>query len=225
MKRLLLLLFLVQCSFIMAYPQNGTTSDATITQNIKERRDMSKLSNQEIEQKSVREAKKQAKELKKDGWKAAPGSLPLEKQLAELLFRQYAMNGNFPKYIIGKSSARAGSYGVARRQATARARVEIATAMGAEIAALTEITDANTELSAGEVATVAKMVDTSKQLVQQSIGKTDIIFEAYREVNGNTEVQIGLSYDGNLAKQTILGLFEKENAEIKGKLEKIIQGK
>lgn len=225
MKRCLLLLFLVQYSFLLVYSQTDVSTTAATNQVIEERREVSKLTDQAIEQKAARNAKKQAKELKKSGWKAAPGSQPLDKQLADLLLRQYAMDGNFPKYIIGKSSARAGSYGVARRQAAARARVEIATAMGAEVAALTEVTDANTELSAGEVATVAKMVDTSKQLVQQSIGKTDIIFEAYREINGNTEVQIGLSYDGKLAKQTILSLFDKDNAEIKQKLEKLLQSK
>lgn len=225
MKRYLLLLFFVQLPFMVISAQTESSASKSADQVIKERREVSKLSEEAVEKKSIGEAKKQAKALKKDGWKPAPGSASLDRQLTELLLRQYATQGNFPKYIIGKSSARAGSYGVARRQATARARLEIATALGAEVAALTEMTDANTELTAGEAATVAKVVDTSKQLVQQSIGKTDIVFEACREVNGNTEVQIGLSYDGNLAKQAILKLFDKDNAEIKDKLEKLLQSK
>lgn len=190
-------------------------------QLIKERKKAAKLAEKTINAKVLKDARKQAKELKKEGWKAAPGSLPLEKQLSNLLLMQYEMSGNFPKYIIGKSAATGGSYGVARRQASTRARLEIATNMNAEIAALTENTDANTELSKGEAETVAKMVDASKQLVQQSIGKTDVVFEAYREVAGNTEVQIGLAYDGKLARATLLKLFEKDNAEIRRKLDEL----
>lgn len=188
---------------------------------IKERKEAAKLSKKAIETKAVKEAKKQAKELKKDGWKAAPGSVSLEKQISNLLLRQYELDGNFPKYIIGKSSASASSYGVARKQAITRARVEVATNMEAEIAALTENTDSNVELNANEVQTVAKMLDTSKQLVQQKIGRTEVVFEAYRNVDGNTEVQVGITYDGSIAKSVILELFEKDNAEIKQKLEEL----
>lgn len=188
---------------------------------IKERKEAAKLSKKAIETKAVKEAKKQAKALKKDGWKAAPGSVSLEKQISNLLLRQYELDGNFPKYIIGKSSASASSYGVARKQAITRARVEVATNMEAEIAALTENTDSNVELNANEVQTVAKMLDTSKQLVQQKIGRTDVVFEAYRNVDGNTEVQVGITYDGSIAKSVILELFEKDNAEIKQKLEEL----
>lgn len=218
MKKLLLLLLAFMPILNTSFAQSQSQK-----QIIKERKETAKLTEKAIEKKAIKEAKTQAKELTKDGWKAAPGSLSLEKQLSNLLLRQYEMKGNFPTYIIGKSSAVAASYGVARRQAIARARLEIATNIGAEVAALTEMTDVNTELSAGEVETVAKMVDTSKQLVQQSIGKTDIVFEAYREKDNKTEVQIGLTYDGKLAKSTILDLFDKDNAEIKQKLEKLTE--
>lgn len=218
MKRLPLVM-LMMLSMSTAFAQNDDVANPTQKEIIKERRETAKLTAKAMDTKILKDAKKQAKAMKKAGWQEAPGSLPLEKQLSNLLLRQYELNGRFPAYIIGKSSAKASTYGVARKQAITRARVEIATNMGAEIAALTESTDANTELSDGEVETIAKMVDTNKQLVQQSIGKTDIVMEAYREVDGKTEVQVGLSYDGKMAKDTLLKLFEKENEQIKQKLD------
>lgn len=179
-------------AFTVAFAQSSELESQM--QIIKERNATAKLTDKEIEKKAIKEARKQAKALEKDGWKPAPGSLSLDKQLSNLLLKQYEMHGNLPVYIVGKSSARSTSYGMARKQAIARARVEIATNMKAEVASLTEISDANTELSNGEVETMAKMVDTSKQLAQQSIGKTDIVFEAIREKGNVVEVQIGLVY-------------------------------
>lgn len=193
-----------------------------IKQIIKDRKDAVNLSKKEICKRAIKEAKRQAKALKKDGWKAAPGSISLEKQLSNLLLRQYEMNGRFPAYIIGKSSATSGSYAVSRKMAITRARVEIATNIEAEVVALTEITDSNVELTREEVQTIAKMIDTSKQLVQQSIGRTDVIFEAYREVDSKTtEVQVGITYDGQMARSTMLKLFGEDESKIKQKLEEL----
>lgn len=170
----------------------------------------------------LKDANKQAKQLKKEGWRPAPGTLPLEKQLNEVYTRMYMYEGRFPKYFIGRSSGRSTSAGMARKQALTRARVDVASQMKLEIAALTEETDMNTELSAGEVETVAKMVDTSQTMIQQSLGRTEVVLDIVRTLDGKTESQVAVSYDGNLAKETLLSIFEKEDAEIKQKLQNLL---
>lgn len=189
---------------------------------VKERKENLKLAEDAIKSKAMKLAKKQAKELKKQGWKAAAGSLTIEQQLTDVYIKSHLLEKNFPQYIIGRSTASSSSYGVARKQALARARVDIVTQMKAEIAGLTEVTDSNIELSEGEVETVAKMVDTSQTLFQQNLGKTDVILDIYREVDNKTEAMVIVSYDGKIAKQALLDMFEQDRAEIKQKLQELL---
>ena len=53
----------------------------TTKETIKERRQIAKLAQSELNSKASKAAKKEAKTLKKQGWVVAPGHLPLEKQL------------------------------------------------------------------------------------------------------------------------------------------------
>lgn len=47
----------------------------------KERKEIRKASKNELNDKASKAARNEAKKLGKEGWKAAPGALPLEKQL------------------------------------------------------------------------------------------------------------------------------------------------
>ena len=47
----------------------------------KERQELAKASKKELNEKASKAARKEAKRLSKEGWKTAPGALPLEKQL------------------------------------------------------------------------------------------------------------------------------------------------
>ena len=62
--------------------ENTAKKQETVQQQfVKERRAQAKMAKNLIEQKVLKDAKKQAKQLKKEGWQPAPGTLPLEKQL------------------------------------------------------------------------------------------------------------------------------------------------
>ena len=126
---------------------------------------------------------------------------------------------------MGIGTAKAATYGMARKQAVARARLDIAASLQAEVASLNETSDGNTELSNGEVETMAKMMETSQTLVQQSIGRTNVVYEIFREVDGKTEVRVAVSYDGNAAKETLIKLFDEDNAELRAKLQRMLEQK
>ncbi len=186
---------------------------------IRERKDNLKLTEE-----AMKEIKKQAKDKKKEGWKAAAGSLSIEQQLTDVYIKSHLRDGNFPQYVIGSSTAISASYGVARKQAITRARVDIVSQMKVEIAGLTEETDSNI-FSDGEVETITKMVDTSQSLFQQNLGKTEVILDIYREVDKKTEAMVIVCYDGKMAKQALLDLFEQDRADIKQKLQEILNNK
>lgn len=223
MKRLFFLVTMAfMCCITLFAQAEFTMTSAQRKQAIKEREAIVKQTAKSIEAKCVKEAKAQAKVLTKEGWKPAVGAVSIEKQLNDLLLKQYEMDGNFPKYIIGKSSAVSGSYATARKSAETRARAEIASNIAAEVASLAEDANNNSEMSAKDVETLTKYVETTKQLVQQSLGRTQILLEIYREKEDKTEMQIAICSDGSRSKDAVRKAFENESAELKAKLEKVL---
>lgn len=190
---------------------------------IKNRMDLAKQTRKQVEASVWKDAKKRAKELKKDGWKPFPGSPTLEVQQSDMMMRRYELEGNFPRYILGEGTASAKTSGMARKQAQARARVELASNIGTEVAALIENSESNIEYSKTEQETMSKMLESNKILVQQSIGRTDVVFEAYREVAGSTEVLIWISCDGSAAKSAVYKMFNEEQKELREKLERTLE--
>lgn len=192
---------------------------------IRNRKAMSKLTRKQVSDNVWKQSKKQAKAWKKEGWKSCPGAPSLDQQMNDALMYQYEMDGEFPRYIVGRSSAKAGTYALAHKQAIARARLDIASSIQVEVAELVENTELNTEMSLEEVETVGKIMATGQQLVQQTLGRTNVVFEAYREVNGKTEVMVTVGYDGRAAKSTVMKMFEKEGDALRQKMENLLESK
>ena len=98
MKAVKFLLAVVLAAFTMgAYAQ-------TSKEIAKERREIRKLSKAEFNEKASKDARKEAKRLKKEGWQAAPGALPMEKQLDKSYLMQQEYDEDlFPKYLMGEA--------------------------------------------------------------------------------------------------------------------------
>ena len=87
MKKVVVMTILALFSSATSFAQSNKDVDPsapTPEQVVKARRQAAKLAKALIEQKATKDAKKQAKQLTKQGWKSAPGTLSLEKQLTEL---------------------------------------------------------------------------------------------------------------------------------------------
>lgn len=192
---------------------------------IKNRKELAKLTRKQVEANVWKDAKKAAKQFKKEGWKSFPGNPTLETQQCDMMMRRYELEGNFPRYILGEGTASAKVSGVARKQAQARARVALASNIGTEVAALTENSASNNEYSSTEQETLAKMLESNQILVQQSIGRTEVIYEAFREKAGSTEVHVWICCDGSAAKSAIYKAFNEEQKELREKLEKTLEKK
>lgn len=222
-------MFLLVLLHISGLLLSSQTADAQVNPQIdqetlfREHKKNAKLTRKSVEANRWKEAKKLAKQYKKDGWKPVPGSPSLEMQQNDMLLHRYYSQGNSPRYILGVGQAIATTSGVARKHSLARARAELASNISTKIGSLIKESMSNIEYSREEQETVGKLVDANMTKIEQSIGRTDIIFEAYREMNGSTEVIICISYDGKKAKQDVLNALEEENKElfdrIKHKLE------
>lgn len=191
-------------------------------QLIKERKETQKLTAKQIDSKKTKEAKKQAKALQKEGWKPAPGSVSLEKQLNDLFIYKNTVEGDMPKYIVGSVNAVGGNYAAARKQALELARLEIANQIEAEVAELTENNIGNKQLNDGEVESITTTMSSSKTLVKQKLGRTTVVFEAVRDLGTKKEVQISIVYDGKAAMSDVMKAFEGKSQELQDKLSEIL---
>ncbi len=183
----------------------------------KERKELRKMAKSELNEKASKDARKEAKSLKKEGWKVSPGALPLEKQLDKSYIMQYQYDDNgYPKFMMGEAMSVGGSYDAARTQAYELARQNLATQAQSEVAALVENTVGNKQLSAEEAESVVQSIAASKSIIAQSLGRLITVVEVYRiKKNKNTEVLLRVAYNGEMAKEAVKNAI-REDLEKKG---------
>lgn len=177
----------------------------------KEREAITKMSDKELKAKVSRDVKKQAKAFKKQGWQVNVGALSLEKQIEKAQRMQYEYNDdNSPKYFMGEMTAKAQSYAAAKAQALAFAKEDLAGMIATEVTALVENTRANEQISATDAASIAKTVQSGKQLIAQRLTNVIPVVEVYRMDGKLYEVQTRIFYDRNIALQTAKQIVRQE---------------
>lgn len=169
---------------------------------IKERKEIRKMSRNELNDKASKAARKEAKKLAKAGWQAAPGALPLAKQLDKSYLMQMEYDEDmYPKYLMGEAMSIGENYDAAKMQALELAKQNLAGQIQTEVTALIENTVANKQLQPEEAASVVQSVSAAKNLISQSIGRTITVIELYRtKSNKNKEVLVRIAYNGDMAK-------------------------
>ena len=198
------------------------------TQIRKERQEIRNLAKKELNAKVDRTTKREAKKLKREGWKVKPGALPLEKQLEKAYLMQYEYDENlYPKYIMGDASSVGENYDAAKTAALSLAITNIAGQIQTEVTALVENTVANKQLSADDAVSITETVMASKNLISQSIGRTIFVVEVYR-INSkkNNEVLVRLAYNGDMAreatKKVIRDELEKKGKNLQEQLDQVL---
>ena len=172
----------------------------------KQRKELRKLDKKQLNERSSKAARKEAKKLKKAGWIVSPGTLPLEKQLDRSYLMEMEFDENlYPKYIMGEAKSVGENYDAAKTSALSLAITNLAGQIQTEVTSLIENTVANKQLEANEAASIVETVQSSKNLISQSIGRTITVVECYREVKkgGNKEVLVRIAYNGDMAKAAV----------------------
>ena len=143
-----------------------------------------------------------AKQLKKEGWKNAPGTLPLDKQLDNSYAMQQEHTNNFEsKYLMGHASSVARTYDVARMQAMELAKMELASMIETTISSETENAITNKQLSTEEAISIVEMVQRTKSQFTQKLGRIIVVMELYRDTKTGKEVMVRVAYDMNKSKK------------------------
>jgi len=181
------------------------------------------------EKQVLKDAKKEAKSLKKEGWQVSPGALPLERQLEDAYRKLYDRDElGFPKYFVGSAQPTSEFYDAAKIQAQSLAKVDIAGQSQSQLKGIVENAVANKMLSKEEAASIEQITMKSTEMISGSLGRTVPLVECYRKLpNGNTQVMIRLAYPTSQAleqsKQVVRDQLEKELKGLGEKLDKAVQ--
>lgn len=210
----------------------STVADAQLTkEQKKERKEMSKMTKDELNSKASKIARKEAKALKKEGWLVTPGTLPIDKQLDKSYQMQYEIGKDMmPKYLMAEGMSIGENYDAAKLQATEIAKQNLAGLIQAEITALVENTVANEQLAQEKANSIAQTISASKSYISQKIGRTLPVVELYRvKKDKNKEVLVRLAYDTetamNVAKQILKEELEKKGEDLHKELDQIFNSK
>lgn len=137
----------------------------------------------DLSDKPSKEARKQAKELRKEGWKVPGGALSLERQLD----RVYSMGDD---NVVGTAKSTSDTYDAARAMAVELARVDLVSKIETRI---TGKSSTGTTVRAGSGNADSKTVVTreSKSFFTNRLRDVKVVYEAYHtKDNGNVEVEV-----------------------------------
>ncbi len=165
------------------------------------------------EQRKMEKAiKKEAKDLKKQGWIVAPGNLPLDMQLKDSYQKQMDKDENgYPKFVTGEAMTTGESYDAALFQATELAKLDLAGKISTEVTELIDTKLANHQLSEKQAASLVESVAASKTLVSQRLGRVLTPVVMHRDLkNGNIEVRTVIYYSHDLAQKAIKQAMREE---------------
>lgn len=180
---------------------------------------------QKTAQKSI---KKEVRQLKKDGWKVAPGNIAMDLQLKEAYSKALEKDDKgYEKFVSGEAMTVGETYDAALFQATNLAKLDLAAKIETEITELIDTKLGNKQLSQKQAASLAESVAASKNLVSQKLGRVLIPVKMYRDLdNGNVEVRTIVYYSHDMAmdvlKQTMREDLEKKADDLSKQLDKIL---
>ncbi len=227
MKRLLFI------TLIALFICNNTSAQMSTQDKMKKRAELLKM-NKKLQAADIDDATKdQAKEMKKEGWKVAPGHLPLEQQISRsvLLQNQFEDDLVTPKYVWGDATSIAENYDGGKMQALELARINLVSSIESNITQIVETNRDNQQLSEGSAATIIKSLGTAKSYISQKIGQTITVIDTYRDrPNNNVEVRVMIFYSMDKAKKlthdAVRKQLEKDGQSISDEeLDKLMGGK
>lgn len=225
MKNFIIILAIIAgfiCSNVMS-AQDAKTIE-------KQRQEQVKKTRKNLNQKPCKDAKKQAKELKKEGWKVYAGAPILEKQLdRSMMYEAETDNEGNPAWIMASDKSIAENYSPAHIQAIELAKIALLQTLENDMTLAIKTGGGSSQLSANESASAIKTTIAAMSLVKQKLVGVRPVVDIYRTLpNGNTEVQVTICYSRrelwNASRQIIRDELMKESEDLAKKADCILNG-
>ena len=119
---------------------------------------------------SLKEAKIEAKKLKKEGWKVPAGSIPIERQLmwAYQLQSEVDMD-RLPKYNFGQAISGGSFYDAAKMQAVELARADLAGNILTDLTIIVSTKLENHQISSDKANSASEIIKEGEAVVSQKL--------------------------------------------------------
>lgn len=214
-------------SFVAAIMMVTTAFGQTAIDLAKKQAELNQINMKMLKQKPSKQAKKQAKELVKEGWKVPAGAKSIEQMITESqLYGEELMTdetGSICKrYIMQTAIQTSGSYNAGYAAARNSAQTELAAMIKTQLAAAMQQSLDNSQTAAISTVTVDKFNERSKAIVDQVLTNTMSVLAIYRRANNNYEVQVRLAFDKKEIAARIKRNMAKQLEEEGDELEKIV---
>ena len=171
-----------------------------------------KLLNKQMKKKAIKAARKEAKQLTKEGYKNLLGQLPIDKQLENSWQAAYELDvQGYPYYIMSTQKATAANYTAAQLQAMNAAKTDIAGQIETRINQVIETKVTSSEMGRNEANSLTSFVATSKNIISNTLGRVIKLVEIYREPKRTkmVEVQVTLAYNAEVATKEAINAIQK----------------
>lgn len=182
----------------------------------RQQQELNNILRKTLSAKPTKEAKAQAKALKKENWVVSTGGRSMEQQITEsqLLSTELMTDENgaaTKRFIQHTGISTAGTYNAAYAASRSNAMVEIASMLGTEIAAAMIGKLDNAQQNAVNATTVDKFNQRIKAIVHESLSNAIPVLAIYRVLpNNNFEVQVRLAFDKKEIAARIKRALQKE---------------
>ena len=177
-----------------------------------------------LKEKASKDARNEAKRLKKEGWTVSPGGLPLEKQVDHLyMFLEDFDEDMNPNYLQGEGRAQGENFAAAQIQATEIARMQLAGSIGSETTSIVDNMVANKMLADDQAASITTTLMENKTIFSQKLGRVQTPLVVTRVLKNNSkEVLVRMvaktSSIKEIAKEAIRAELEKDGKELSEEL-------
>ncbi|MBR1448348.1 MAG: hypothetical protein IJ588_06350 [Prevotella sp.] len=167
----------------------------------KQQKELNEIHMKMLKAKPTKDAKKQAKELKKEGWLVPAGELSIEQQItrSQLYGEELTTDENggiIKRFIQQTGQTTSGTYNAGVAAARAAAQTELAAMLKTEIVAAFQQKLYNQQNNAITSTTIDKFNERARAIVDQSLTNSIPVLAIYRVLpNNNYQVQVRIAYD------------------------------
>lgn len=188
-------------SFVAAIMIATTATAQTAMELARQQQELNAINMKMLNAKPTKQAKKQAKELKAEGWTVPAGDIDIAQQVtrsqlysAELTTDE---SGNITKrYIMQTAQQTAGTYNSGYAAARAAAQTELAAMLKTELVTAMQQKLDNSQNNALTATTIDKFNQRSRMIVDQTLTNAIPVLAIYRRLpNNNFEVQVRIAFD------------------------------
>lgn len=207
--------FLLSAAMLVSGLSFGQSSEKELTKELKD--------------KAIKSARKEAKNLQKEGWNVPPGALPLDKTLEAAWVKQMTTDEKGdPRYITADGNGVAESKTAAEMQAIEMGKLQLAGLVQTNISSLISANIGNEQLSTKDAASVTEIVQSAKNIIATELGYVNPFFKLYKDLKGDVvEVQVRLFYDSkqsmSIAKKVVKEELEKKLQMNEEQLERLMK--